>query len=47
VNSPQPARLFQVPYTLRGVSYLLHRMGLTPQVPARRAAERDGDAIAA
>ena len=26
------ARLFHVPYTLRGVSYLLHRMGSTPQI---------------
>ena len=41
------SRLFHVPYTLRGVSYLLHRMGFTPQVPAHRAAERDEDAIAA
>jgi transposase len=40
-------RLFDVSYTLRGVSYLLHRLGFTPQVPARRAAERDEDAIAA
>jgi transposase len=40
-------RLFQVPYTLRGTSYLLHRLGFTPQMPARRAAERDPDAIAA
>jgi putative transposase len=28
------------------VSYLLHRNGFTPQVPARRAIERDEDAIA-
>jgi transposase len=41
------ARLFGVSYTLRGVSYLLHRLGFTPQVPAHRAAERDEDAIAA
>jgi putative transposase len=41
------ARLFGVDYTLRGVSYLLHRLGFTPQVPAHRAAERDEDAIAA
>jgi transposase len=34
-------RLFHVRYTLRGTSYLLHRMGYSPQVPARRAAERD------
>ncbi len=40
------ARLFHVPYTLRGVSYLLHRMG-PPSDPVHRAAERDEDAIAA
>ena len=40
-------RLFGVGYTLRGVSYLLHRIGWTPQVPARRAVERDEDAITA
>jgi transposase len=39
-------RLFGVRYTLRGVSYLLHRNGFTPQVPAHRAAERDEAAIA-
>ena len=39
--------LFGVDYTLRGVSYLLHRIGWSPQVPARRAIERDDDAIAA
>ena len=39
-------RLFHVSYTLRGASYLLHRMGFSPQVPVRRAAERDEDAIA-
>lgn len=33
-------RLFCVSYTLRGTSYLLHRMGYTPQVPVRRAAAR-------
>ena len=41
------ARLFGVSYTPRGVSYLLHRLGFTPQVAAHRAAERDEDAIAA
>jgi transposase len=41
------ARLFHVRYTERGVSYLLHRIGWTPQVPVRRAAERDEQAIAA
>jgi transposase len=34
-------RLFGEQYTLRGMSYLVHRMGFTPQVPARRAAQRD------
>jgi putative transposase len=38
-------RLFRVSYTLRGTSYLLHRLGFTPQMPARRATERDPDAI--
>ncbi len=41
------ARLFHVRYTLRGTSYLLHRMGYTPPVPVHRAAERDEQAIAA
>ncbi|MGO8892609.1 MAG: helix-turn-helix domain-containing protein [Streptosporangiaceae bacterium] len=41
------ARLFRVRYTLRGTSYLLHRIGFSPQVPAHRAAERDEAAIAA
>ncbi len=40
-------RLFHVRYTLRGASYLLHRIGFSPQVPAHRAAERDEAAIAA
>lgn len=40
------ARLFRVRYTPRGVSYLLHRIGFSPQVPAHRAVERDEDAIA-
>ena len=40
-------RLFRVSYTPRGVSSLLHRIGWTPQVPKRRAIERDEDAIAA
>ncbi len=40
-------RLFGVSYTLRGTSYLLHRMGFTPQVLAHRAAERDEGTIAA
>jgi putative transposase len=40
-------RLFHVRYTLRGTSYLLHRLGYSPQVPARRAVERDERKIAA
>jgi transposase len=39
-------RMFHARYTLRGTSYLLHRIGFTPQVPAHRAAERDAAAIA-
>ena len=40
-------RLFHVRYTLRGTSYLLHRIGFSPQVPVHRAAERDEAAITA
>ncbi len=40
-------RLFRVSCTLRGVSYLLHRLGFTPQVAAHRAAQRDEGKIAA
>jgi len=40
-------RLCHLRYTLRGTSYLLHRIGFSPQMPARRAAERDEKAIAA
>ncbi|WP_218158987.1 winged helix-turn-helix domain-containing protein [Streptosporangium canum] len=35
------ASLFHLRYTPRGVSYLLHRIGWSPQVPVHRAAERD------
>jgi transposase len=38
---------FRVDYTLAGLDVLLHRIGWSVQVPARRAAERDEDAIAA
>jgi len=37
---------FGVEYTLAGTAVLLHRIGWTVQVPARRAAERDEDTIA-
>jgi putative transposase len=40
-------RLCGVSCTLRGVSFLLHRLGFSPQVPAHRAFERDEDAVAA
>jgi transposase len=39
-------RLFHIRYTLRGTSYLLHRMGFSVQVPARRTAERNEVKIA-
>ena len=38
---------FRVEYTLAGIDVLLHRLGWTVQVPARRAAERDEEQIAA
>jgi transposase len=38
---------FGVDYTLAGVDLLLHRIGWSVQVPARRAAERDEARIAA
>jgi len=38
---------FGVAYTLAGLDVLLHRIGWSVQVPARRAAERDKAAIAA
>ena len=38
---------FGIAYTLAGLDVLLHRLGWSVQVPARRAAERDEDAIAA
>nr|WP_234533422.1 winged helix-turn-helix domain-containing protein [Streptomyces shenzhenensis] len=38
-------RLFGHRYTPRGVSYLLHRLGWSPQVPAPRAVERDEQAV--
>ena len=40
------ARLFGTSYTLRGMSFLLHRIGYSPQVPVHRAVERDEAAIA-
>jgi transposase len=40
-------RRFGVEYTLAGIDLLLHRIGWSVQVPARRAAERDEVAITA
>jgi transposase len=40
-------RRFRVEYTLAGMDLLLHRIGWSVQVPARRAAERDEARIAA
>jgi putative transposase len=40
------ASLFHTRYTPRGVSYLLHRLGWSPQVPVHRAVERDEEVIA-
>ncbi|HUJ82470.1 MAG TPA: winged helix-turn-helix domain-containing protein [Candidatus Acidoferrales bacterium] len=40
-------RRFGVDYTLAGMDLLLHRIGWSVQVPARRAAERDEERIAA
>jgi putative transposase len=37
--------LFRVQYTARGVSYLLHRIGWSPQVPQHVAVERDEDKV--
>ena len=42
----QAWRRFGVEYTLAGLDLLLHRIGWTVQVPARRAAERDEAAVA-
>jgi len=36
---------FGVEYTLAGMDVLLHRLGWTVQVPARRAAERDEEKV--
>ncbi len=38
-------RLFHVRYTVRGATYLLHRLGFSAQVPIHRAAERDEQAV--
>ncbi|GGV96848.1 hypothetical protein GCM10015535_67050 [Streptomyces gelaticus] len=40
-------RKFHVSYGVLGVTRLMHRLGFSPQVPARRAAERDEQAVTA
>ncbi|MCX5233095.1 winged helix-turn-helix domain-containing protein [Streptomyces sp. NBC_00233] len=39
-------RKFHVSYSVSGATRLMRRLGFTPQVPVRRAAERDEQAIA-
>jgi transposase len=39
-------RKFHVSYSVSGATRLMHRLGFTPQVPARRAAERDEQVVA-
>ena len=46
LSPDQVWRRFGVEYTLAGMDVLLHRIGWTVQVPARRAAERDEEKIA-
>src|SRR4051812_33804956 len=38
-------RKFHVSYSVSGVTRLMHRLGFSPQVPARRVAERDEQAV--
>ncbi|MFD9053316.1 transposase [Streptomyces zaomyceticus] len=38
-------RKFHVSYSVSGATRLMHRLGFSPQVPARRAAERDEQAV--
>ncbi len=38
-------RKFHVSYSVSGATKLMHRLGFSPQVPARRVAEPDGQAV--
>ncbi|MEV8039057.1 winged helix-turn-helix domain-containing protein [Streptomyces sp. NPDC086182] len=38
-------RKFHVSYSVSGATRLMHRLGFSPQVPARRVAERDEEAV--
>ncbi|WP_406470755.1 winged helix-turn-helix domain-containing protein [Streptomyces hirsutus] len=40
-------RKFHVAYSVSGATRLMHRLGFSPQVPARRVAERDEQAVTA
>ncbi|MEU4847724.1 winged helix-turn-helix domain-containing protein [Streptomyces gilvosporeus] len=40
-------REFHVSYSVSGATRLMHRLGFSPQVPARRVAERDEPAVTA
>jgi transposase len=40
-------RQFHVSYSVSGATRLMHRLGFSPQVPARRVAERDEQAVTA
>lgn len=39
-------RKFHISYSVSGATRLMHRLGFSPQVPARRVAERDEQAVA-
>src|SRR5689334_15765621 len=45
--SERAARKFYVSYSVSGATRLMHRLGFSPQVPARRVAERDEQAVTA
>ncbi|MFD3658881.1 winged helix-turn-helix domain-containing protein [Streptomyces sp. NPDC058620] len=38
-------RKFHVSYSISGATRLMHRLGFSPQMPARRTAERDEEAV--
>ncbi|MCX4553670.1 winged helix-turn-helix domain-containing protein [Streptomyces sp. NBC_01500] len=38
-------RKFHVSYSVSGATWLMHRLGFSPQVPARRVSERDEQAV--
>ncbi|MED7947562.1 winged helix-turn-helix domain-containing protein [Streptomyces sp. BE303] len=40
-------RKFHVSYSVSGTTRLMHRLGFSPQVPARRVADREDQAVTA